>query len=386
MISFVISFVRSSLSCQFLLISFPVLLTGMLAIGYLTGKQVENRALQRMGGVTRLYVDSFVAPHAQNLIASDDLREADRAALDALRSKTPLGSRNQRVDEVMLEISAAQHQSWLVVVPTTAVMYLLLFILVRRGCQTIDQQRRELNEKVAQLTALNAQHVRVWRAAASTTALNEIFLRRISADLHDGPGQDLGFALMRFESISDICSKCPGGKEGRMVVAAALRPINSAIQSALADLRLISADLRMPEIDRMSLNEIAARAVRDYESKTGVNVVLLASVSSTAASLPVKIALYRLLQEALANGFRHAAGAGQRVDIRNEDRRLLVEISDKGPGFDQHAAIKEGHIGLFGMRERVELLGGSFDLQSKPGLGTVIRLNLPMLVPEMEYE
>ncbi len=469
----VIAFVRSSLSRQFLLISFPVLLAGMLVIGSLVGDQVEEGVVHRMGGVTGLYVDSFVAPHVQSLLGSDDLRDVDRAALDALLTKTALGKRivafkiwrpdgrilysadasligrsfpigegltvalagrvhseiselsaaenvseagrwprlietytpihalgvgtviavaefYQRVDEVMQASAAAQLQSWLVVALTTAVMYLLLFVMVRRGSQTIDQQRRELNEKLAQLTALNVQneqlHDRVRRAAASTTALNETFLRRISADLHDGPGQDLAFALMRFESINDVCSKCPGGEDGRLSVIAALRPINSAVESALADLRSISAGLRMPEIEQLSINEITARAIRDYESKTGAKVALVAADIDTTSSLPVKIALYRLLQESLANGFHHAAGDGQRVEIRSEGCRLLVEVSDNGPGFDRHAVAREGHLGLAGMRERVEVLGGSFDLQCKPGLGTVIRVNLPLVVPEMEYE
>lgn len=468
-----ITFVRSSLSRQFLLISFPVLLAGMLVIGSLIGQQVEESVVHRMGGVTGLYVDSFIAPHAQTLLHSDDLRATDRAALDALLTKTPLGKRivsfkiwrpdgrilysadtaligrtfpvgegltaalagrvhsevselsadenvlesrkwprlietytpiratglgkvlavaefYQRVDEMVYEASLARRQSWLVVAPTTAVMYLLLFILVRRGSETIDLQRRELNEKVTQLTALNIQneqlHNRVRRAAASTTALNETFLRRISADLHDGPGQDLGFALMRFDSIADLCQECTDCKEGQGMIAAALRPINSAIESALADLRAISAGLQLPELDQWSINEIAARAIRDYESKTGAKVALIVAPVNTAASLPVKIALYRLLQESLANGFRHAEGAGQRVEIKIEDGRLLVEIGDEGPGFDQHAAVKEGHLGLVGMRERVEVLGGSFVLQSRLNLGTTICVNLPLVVPEMVYE
>lgn len=466
------AFVRSSLSRQFLIISFPVLLAGMLVIGYLIGKQVEESALHRIGGETGLYVDSFVAPHVQSLLYADGLNDADRVALSALMNATPLGERvvalkiwqrdgrllysadasrigqsfpigqglkealagrvhseisdlssaenapeaekwqrlvetyrpilapgvgkviavaefYQPVDDVTQQSATARRRAWLVVVPTTALIYLLLFILVRRGSQTIDRQRRELNEKVAQLT-LNAQnerlHDRVRRAAASTTALNENILRRISADLHDGPGQDLGFALMRFESITDLCLKCSGDPVGRLGIAAALLPIHSAITSALADLRSISANLRLPEIDQLSLSQITARAIWDYESKTGVRVALLAADSNPAASLSVKIALYRLLQESLANGFRHALGVGQRVEIKNKDGRLLVKISDDGPGFDQHATVKEGCLGLVGMRERVEVLGGSFDLQSRPGLGTVIRVNLPLVVPEMEYE
>ncbi len=466
------SFFRLSLSRQFLLISFPVLLTGMVVIGYVIGKQVEKIVLHRMGAETGHYVGSFVAPHVESLLHADGLTDADRVALDALMNTTPLGKTivafkiwrpdglilystdgsligrafsigegltealsgrvhvkmsvltadenvserkkwprlvetympirargagqviavaefYQPADEVTQKSASARHESWLVVAPTTALMYLLLFILVRRGSQTIDLQRRELKEKVAQLT-LSAQnerlHDRVLRAAASATALNETFLRRISADLHDGPGQDLGFVLMRFESITDLCSKRSGGSDGRLEVAAALLPIHLAITSALADLRSISANLRLPELDQLTLVQIATRAVRDYEGKTSIRVALLAADSDTAASLPVKITLYRLLQESLANGYRHALGVGQRVEIKSEDGRLLVKVSDDGPGFDHHAAVKDGRLGLAGMRERVEVLGGSFDLQSKPGLGTVIRVNLPLVVPIMEYE
>ena len=467
------AFARLSLSRQFLLISFPVLLAGMLVIGYFIGRQVEESVVHRMGGVTGLYVDSFVAPHVQSLVTAEDLHELDRAALNALLTQTALGKRivsfkiwrpdgrilysadasligksfpigegltealagrvhseiselskaeniseidkwprlietytpvhalgvgtviavaefYQKVDEVMIESAAAQRHSWLVVAATTAVMYLLLFLLVRRGSQTIEQQRLALSDHVSKLTALNAQneqlHNRVRRAAANTTALNEAFLRRISADLHDGPGQDLGFALMRFESISDSFAGLPGAQERRQSALEALRPIQAAIGSALADLRAICDGLQLPEMDSLTLNEIAARAVRDFEGKTGAKILLAAGDITGATSLPVKIALYRLLQESLANGFRHAPGVEQQVDIKQAEGRLLVVIRDKGPGFDPNATVGQGHLGLIGMRERVVLLGGSFEILSRPAQGTVIRVNLPLVVPEMSYD
>lgn len=468
-----LAFVRSSLSRQFLLISFPVLLAGMLVIGYLIGNKVEKNVVESMGGVSGLYVDSFVAPHVQTLLTEQELNAVEQNALRNLLTQTQLGKRivafkvwrpdgrilysadasqigksfplgegltealagrvhseiselsaaenalevskytrlvetyipihaagvgkviavaefYQPVDEVMHASAAAQRESWLVVGLTTLMMFLLLFLLVRRGSQTIDQQRQQLNEKITQLTDLNTQnellHDRVRRAAASTTALNETYLRRISADLHDGPGQDLGFALMRFETVTEAFSACPGGDAGSAFAAETLRPIQSAIASALADLRVICTDLQLPEIDQLTLGEIAARAVRDFESKTGVNVAIQAGDLGSTASLPVKIALYRLLQESLANGFRHAAGAGQRVELRLEASRLEVVIGDNGPGFDPQAAIHEGHLGLVGMRERVEVLGGTFGVLSRPTQGTVIRVSLPLLVPEMKYE
>jgi signal transduction histidine kinase len=93
-----------------------------------------------------------------------------------------------------------------------------------------------------------------------------------------------------------------------------------------------------------------------------------------------------LLQESLTNSFRHANGSAQHVEAKAADGRLTVEVSDRGTGFNPAAIIPEGHLGLVGMRERVEILGGSFDLQSTVGQGTTIRVTLPLVVPGLEQE
>jgi signal transduction histidine kinase len=99
------------------------------------------------------------------------------------------------------------------------------------------------------------------------------------------------------------------------------------------------------------------------------------------SSLPVKITVYRLVQEALNNTFRHAGGVGQQVQVSQEGAQLLVEISDQGPGFDpEQAASQDGRLGLRGMRERVESLGGSFQIRSSLGQGTTIEASLPFMV------
>jgi signal transduction histidine kinase len=291
-------------------------------------------------------------------------------------------------DELNRKSRAAQLQSWLLLSTILAVMYLLLFALVRRGSKTIDAQQSELNNKVTQLTAVIAQnnqlHGRVRRAADRTTALNEVFLRRISADLHDGPGQDMGLALMQFESIGDNRLVSEAGDQEQLSSTEEFQSIRASLKSALTDLRAISTGLQLPEIEKLSVTEIVARAVRDYESKTGVTVSLIANVEPAVTSLPVKIALYRLLQESLANGFRHANGSGQQVDIKMKEGSLMVEVSDLGAGFDTNKTVSQKHFGLVGMRERVEILGGSFDLQSTVGQGTTVRVTLPLVVTGME--
>ncbi|SNS92292.1 Signal transduction histidine kinase [Noviherbaspirillum humi] len=464
------AFRQASLSRQFLLLCFPILLGGMVVIGSLIGRQVEESVVHRIGGVTGLYVDSMISPHVQSLTSSPTLLEADHKALDELLNKTSLGRRivafkiwrpdgtilysadawvigkrypieeglrealagnvhaeisslaaeenaaeaarfprlletytpihalgqgsviavaefYQPVDEVMHEVFLAKRQSWLVVAPVIAVMYLLLFLLVRRGSHTIERQQAELNDKVAQLTGLvrqnEALHKRVWRAAASTTELNENFLKRISADLHDGPGQDLSFALMRFQSATGTCGRCGTSQEA--AGTAEIHPINAAIDSALKDLRSICAGLRLPDMDDLGITQIAERAIRDYEGKTGAKVRLDADAVQRQASRSVRIALYRLLQESLANGYRHAGAKGQYVAISYDADDVLVSVSDGGPGFDSAAAAQKGRLGLTGMRDRVEMLGGSFDVHSAQNCGTTIQVRLPLIVPEIEH-
>ncbi|MBI5713852.1 MAG: sensor histidine kinase [Chloroflexi bacterium] len=467
------AFTSLSLARQFLLMSFLILCMGMIIIGVWVGRQIEIGVANRTAAVTALYVDSFIAPHLQDLSHTDQLNAEHLDALGSLIGGTSLGQRivafkvwnaegrilystnpsligrkfklspalaaafagevqteisnleepeneyerlkwqrlietyapirtrgasnilavsefYQTTDELDREVRAAQMQSWIVVGAATIAMYLLLAGLVGRASNTIVVQQNDLRDKVSQLTDLLAQnkqlHERVRRAAARTTALNERFLRRLSADLHDGPGQDLSLALLRIESLAEVCANCVVAVTKGRAVSDDFRTIQTAIQSALKDVRAIASGLRLPEIGTLSLAETVERAVRDYERKTGKTVALAIGGIPVEAPLPVKITSYRLLQESLANSYRHASGVEQRVELKESDGQLIIEVADAGQGFDPKIMNVDGRLGLAGMRERVEILGGTFEVQSEAGAGTTIRAHLPLTVPEVESE
>jgi signal transduction histidine kinase len=289
----------------------------------------------------------------------------------------------QTGDVLARAVGTARRESWAVVVAATTVMYLLLAALIRRASNTIVMQQQQLREKVSQLTILLAQnehlHERVARAAERTTALNERFLHRIAADLHDGPGQGLSLALMRMQTLAEMCSTCQFAIGGDRTVAEEFGMLQQGLQSALQDMRSIAKGLHSPpDIDKLSLADIARRAVRDYERTSGVIVELTLKSVPDDAPLPVKITLFRLLQESLANGCRHGAAVNQRVLLYILDNQLQLEVRDGGKGFDPQAAETEGHLGLEGMRERVEILGGTFVVLSAAGQGTLVRAALPL--------
>ena len=292
----------------------------------------------------------------------------------------------QLPDELEAAIGAARTQTWLIVGGATAVMYLLLAGLVHRASLTIQKQQALLETRVSELRALLAENERldgrIRRAAARTTALNEQFLRRISADLHDGPAQDLSLALLRVEALGETCTACPMPTHGGLSVASEFETIRSAVTSALRDLRAIAGGLRLPSIETDSLPGTIEHAVRSYQSKTGAPVDVRLLDLPSDVPVPLKITLFRVLQEALANGFRHGMGSEQSVMARGSQGRLLLEVTDGGPGFAAGGPAIEQGLGLKGMRERVEILGGGFAVESSPDQGTRVHVDLPLSLPE----
>lgn len=288
----------------------------------------------------------------------------------------------QGTAELDREAAAARWRSWLVVIASMLMTYLVLFGLVRRGSQTINAQREELHDRVAELSRLLAENAQlsasVRRAAARTTALNEHFLRRVAADLHDGPAQDLGFAQMRVESMAQGAA----ATQARVDVAREdLAAVRSALDAAMVDLRAISAGIQLPEIERLTCTEVVARAVRDYERKTGAKVALACAGDDADAALPVKLTVYRVLQEMLANGFRHGGAVDQRLNVMQAGGEIVLEAADGGPGFDVSQVASRAYGGLANIRERVRALGGQFELHSSANEGTRLRVRLPVRLP-----
>lgn len=291
----------------------------------------------------------------------------------------------QLTDDLEQDIGVLKRRSWLVVGLIILLIYLLLAGFVRRASDTITNQQTELGRKVTQLTGLLAQNQelneRVRRASASVALLNEGYLRRIGSELHDGPAQDLGLSILKVDALA---GKIEGQPESAAYQAwiDQLNQIESSMQNALKEMRAIATGLSLPQLTTLSLAETVQRVVRAHERQTGTRVLLEEDLAEDSAEnqvgLPLKITVYRLIQEGLNNAYRHAGGAGQRVRVSFENKQLLVEISDSGPGFQaSQAAGWNGRLGLSGMRERVESLGGLFKIESQIGQGTHIIASLP---------
>lgn len=272
----------------------------------------------------------------------------------------------QLPQEIDAEVASARFTSWAVVTLAALATYLVLVGIVKRGSDTIIRQHAALRDRITQLSEALDQnerlHQRLRLAAERTTALNEAGLRRIGSDLHDGPAQALALALLRLEEVGDDTG------------------VSDAVKGAMEDLRAIAAGLRSPVFAGLPLAEIAERAVREHERRTGQRPGLTLGDLPADVPVVVKIAAYRVLQEALSNARRHASGAAVHVELGsgNGGRDLVLEVGDRGPGFDP-ARVRPDALGVAGMRERAELLGGRFTIEPRlDGPGTMVRLELPM--------
>lgn len=269
----------------------------------------------------------------------------------------------QLPDEIDAQVASARIASWAVVAIAAILSYLALAGLVKGGSDTIERQQSALRQRVAQLTAALDQNerlrLRLQGAADRTTALNEAGLRRIGSDLHDGPAQTLALALLRLDEL-----------EGSEVVS-------DAVASALADLRLIASGLRSPSFEPLSVAEVVQRGVREHEQRTGAKVGLRITGEGADVAVVVKIGLYRVLQEALSNAMRHAPGATVEVALAMDADEIRLEVADRGAGFDP-SDIREGALGIAGMQERAQLLGGEFRIgRREDGPGTRVTFLVP---------
>jgi len=218
-------------------------------------------------------------------------------------------------------------------------------------------------------------------AARRILAVTEQELQRIILDIHDGPVQKLFAALSQ---VTLLQSRLDHGEAvDAEAWAATLNRVSGLLESSLAEIKTSLGTFRPPEFARRNLLSVLEGLILQHEEFTDCRVDFESQGEIPPVALSVKIALYRILQEALSNAYRHAHV--QSVGVRLSTRAGLVrlEVVDNGPGFTPpplvgpEATERAEHIGLRGMRERVALVGGLLTIESAPGAGTHIVVEVP---------
>lgn len=184
---------------------------------------------------------------------------------------------------------------------------------------------------------------------------------RIARDLHDHVGQILTGIDLGLKAV----------KEGRLEAIPALQEL---VRSAIQDIRLLSRSLRPSALDTLGLEAALKRMAEEFAERTGIQVNLFCHLPERLPEAH-ETALYRVIQEALTNVARHAGAREVSVILQQDEDEVSLVVEDDGRGFTQGA--RPG-LGLLGMRERVELLGGQFQVESLEDLGTTLYARIPL--------
>src|SRR5215203_1225717 len=206
-------------------------------------------------------------------------------------------------DALAGDVAAAQRRSWLVVGGATLVIYVLLATFIQRVSDTVRRQQRKLSDQVTRLTEVVQQnqelHERVRGAAARTAALNERFLRRFSAELHDGPAQEISLALLRLDHVSALASAAEQHESVKTEMEGELEVIQTSLRRSLKDVRATSSGLLLPHLGTLTVFQTLEHVVRGHQRRTELAAEIVQRDLPAQAPLATKIALYRIVQEAL---------------------------------------------------------------------------------------
>ncbi len=209
--------------------------------------------------------------------------------------------------------------------------------------------------------------------------LNEAALCSLILDLHDGLVQNLFAAFSQIHSLRQFVAHA--GADGQ-ALEQGLRRIGELIESSLQEIRGFVGAFGPEEFEKQDLRAMVEGLAMQREDLTGMRIAVEVAEELPHVPLPVKIALFRILQEAFSNAYRHARAERLQVRLLRDGDSVHLEILDDGQGFDPQTVLETasgsgGHLGLRGMRDRVHMLGGTFHLESAPGQGTAIRVWIP---------
>lgn len=298
---------------------------------------------------------------------------------DAAGKVVLVGEFYERPDMLETELTAAWRSTIGTVLFVTVPMLALLFLIVRSGSRQIDQQYGAIRRSLRRAVELSNQNRRLRSSADAARLeagkLNEMILNQIGGDLHDGPVQMLTLLKLRLSDLAEPAAGDPpfGRPDAERLV--------SIVTAVLDELRNISSDLVLPELDDMSLVETIQFVVSRHMDLTGREV----EVAGLAAPQPVNphlnICVYRFIQEALMNGERHAPGNRQRVRFATRDDFLFIRVADMGsppkPSAPGASAISRSGIGTLTQRRRIRAFGGRMRTIRRSN-GTVVTAVLPL--------
>ncbi|MBN3759744.1 PAS domain S-box protein [Burkholderia sp. Ac-20365] len=243
---------------------------------------------------------------------------------------------------------------------------------------------RDVTGRVQAENALKESREELRRLSANLQSVREEEKTRIARELHDDLGQQLT-ALKMDVSVLETALASDLGPRSSTDAAARLRGMARTIDSTVASLRRIAADLRPVMLDDLGLVPAIEWLVNDFTNRYDVEVERSIAVDSEAFTKDAATALFRIVQEALTNVARHADASVVALTLQASGQHYTLRIADNGRGTDTHAGANMGayagsaqSFGLIGVRERVHALGGTLQIDTTRNEGFALTVTFPL--------
>jgi signal transduction histidine kinase len=210
-------------------------------------------------------------------------------------------------------------------------------------------------------------------------------LARLGFDLHDGPVQEIVALGAELRLFKEQLRRVVGGNRHAPIVLGRVDDLEARLVALDGELREVARSLDSPTVLRTPLPELLRKEASDFETRAGVAVELRLGGDLEVLTPSQAIALLRVVQEALANVEAHSGASSATVSVSAGPDELRAEVTDDGHGFDVEPtlvqAARGGRLGLVGMSERVRLLEGRLDVESRPGGPTRVSASIPRWRP-----
>jgi PAS domain S-box-containing protein len=248
--------------------------------------------------------------------------------------------------------------------------------LEKRVSERTDELRRKNMQVLKQAEILDLANQGLRELSARLLQVQDEERRRIARDLHDSTGQTLALLSMNLSALENEASRTnPELAKGLLENAEIVRKIS-------AELRTLSYLLHPPLLDEMGLESALRWYTDGFDQRSGMKVELELSPDLGRLARELEIAIFRVLQECLTNIHRHAESPTAKIRIQRNRKSVVLEVHDEGKGIPAEKLAKitsgaDSGVGLRGMRERVQSLGGELQIKSN-GKGTDILVSIPV--------
>jgi signal transduction histidine kinase len=239
---------------------------------------------------------------------------------------------------------------------------------------------------IAQELGLSIENARLYQEAQERETMLEDLLhqvvgaqeaerQRIARELHDATGQFLTAIALGLRGVETML------ESNRPIAVEQIKELKMFSTNALGELRQIIADLRPSQLDDLGLVAALQWYVQEFEKRYAISTNFVVKGNRSRLPAEYETVLFRITQEALTNVGKHANASHATVTLERHPAQVCVTIQDDGHGFDLEDTLRRDRRtgwGLLGIQERTLLLGGRYEINSRPGRGTHIRVTIPL--------